>query len=79
MKLNLAPLGPDDTILANPTTMNETQDPMIETDPLDALNDGMDVENHVNMFLNLYDIEMSTNSSKKKRCEEGKEATSYAT
>ena len=52
---------------------------MDDTDPLDALNAGMEDDTYVDMFLNLQNIEnakMSTNSSKRKRWEEGEEATS---
>ena len=50
--------------------MKQFEDPMVDTAPLDALNVGMNVDNSVDMFLNLQnieDIEMSTNLSKRKR------------
>jgi len=53
---------------------------MIKNDPLDALNDRVDVENNTDMFLNLHNIEgveISTNSVKINRCEDGEEATSH--
>ena len=42
----------------------------------------MDAEDDVDMFMNLQnieDIEMSTDSAKCKRCEDGEEATFHAT
>ena len=50
----------------------------IEGDPLEAINDGMGDAN-VDAFLNLHtfeDVDMSSNSSKRKRQEEGEEASS---
>jgi len=46
---------------------------------LDAFNDGGEDEHIVDMYLNLQnleDVEMSTDSSKRKRSEEGEEASS---
>jgi len=62
--------------------IKQIEDPMIESDPLDALDDGMDVENDVDMCLNLKnieDIKMSTDFVTRKRYEDGQETTSYAT
>jgi len=63
--------------------MKHLEKPLAKDDPLDALNSSVaaDVEDdaNVDMFLNLQNIEnakMSTNSSKRKRWEEGEEATS---
>lgn len=50
-------------------------------EPLQATDEGMDEDEDIEMYLNLHnfeDIEMSTDSSKRKRCEEGEEATSQA-
>jgi len=52
---------------------------MFGADPLDGLNMAGEEEPNVDMFLNLQnidDVEMSTDSSKRKRKEEGEEATS---
>jgi len=52
---------------------------MVTGDPLDGMNLGGEEEPNVDMFLNLQnieDMEMSTDSSKRKRKEEGEEATS---
>ena len=75
---NPAPLGPDDIILANPSafTMNNLHDNY--GDPLDALGGDMDDAN-VDAFLNLHnieDVDMSCESAKRKRREEGEEASS---
>lgn len=50
-------------------------------EPLQATDEGMEEDEDIEMYLNLHnfeDIEMSTDSSKRKRCEEGEEATSQA-
>jgi len=63
-------VGPNDILLVNIAIMKQFEDPMVDTAPLDALNVGMNVDNSVDMFLNLQnieDIEMSTNLSKRKR------------
>ena len=59
--------------------MKQMEKPMAEANPLDALNIGMDDDPNVDMFVNLQNIEyveMSTDSSNRKRCAEGEEATS---
>ena len=76
--LDPTPLGPDGIFLANVVVMQGDQ-PMDPEDPLDALNAGGEDDHNVDMFLNLQnfeDVEMSTDSSKRKRSEEGEEATS---
>ena len=80
---NIIPKG---IILANPTAVTSTGlDPIVNRDPLDALRgpilEGMDEDENINLFLNLHkikDIDMSMDSSKRKRCEEGEEVTSHA-
>uniref|UniRef100_A0A7C9E8S4 Uncharacterized protein n=1 Tax=Opuntia streptacantha TaxID=393608 RepID=A0A7C9E8S4_OPUST len=59
--------------------------PAVNLKPLDvfpeAAVDGMDEEENVDLFLNLHtleDIDMSADSSKRKRCEEGEEVSSRA-
>ena len=37
--------------------MKQIKDPMVHTDPLDALNTGMEDDTNVDMFLNLQNIE----------------------
>ena len=72
-------LGPDDIILANPIAFNLVNDPVDEGDPLDAHNDVMD-DNDVEAFLNLHaidDVDMSSDSSKRKRLDDGEEASSH--
>ena len=76
--LDPAPLGPDGILLANALAMQKGQ-PIAPEDPLDALNEGGDDEHNVDMYLNLQnfeDVDMSTDSSKRKRSEEGEEASS---
>jgi len=76
--LDTAPLGHDGILLANALAMQRGQ-PLAPEDPLDALNEGGDEEHNVDMYLNLQnleDVEMSTDSSKRKRREEGQEASS---
>ena len=77
--LNLAPLGPNDIILANTMVMKQVEKQLVEREPLDALNLGVEDEANVDMYLNLHnieDVEMSMDLSKRKRSEEGEEATS---
>jgi len=59
--------------------------PAVNLDPLtvfpEAAVDGMDEEDNVDLYLNLHkieDIDMSTDSSKRKRCEDGEEVSSSA-
>jgi len=75
---NPAPLGPEDIILANTVAFKMDNPTVPASDPLDALNDDLaDVE--MDDFLNLQnfeDVEMSSDSAKRKRREEGEEASS---
>ena len=51
-----------------------------EGDPMDAINDDME-DTNVDAFLNLHtfeDVNMSNDSSKRKRLEAGEEATSHS-
>ena len=76
---NPAPLGSDDIILANPMAFKLVNDPVDVGDPLDAHNDAMD-DNDVEAFLNLHaidDVDMSSDSSKRKRLDDGEEASSH--
>ena len=57
--------------------------PALNLDPLaifpEADVDGMDEEDNVDLYLNLHkieDIDMSTDSAKRKRCEDGEEVSS---
>ena len=73
-----APLGPDGIMLANALAMQPGQHMGIE-DPLDALNAGQDDEHNVDLYLNLQhydDMDMASDSAKRKRIEEGEEASS---
>ena len=63
---NSVALGPNDIIMANTTVMKQVEKLMVEDNPLDALNIGVDDETNVDMYLNLQNIEdvkMSTDSS----------------
>ena len=65
-------------MLANALAMQPGQHMGIE-DPLDALNAGQDDEHNVDLYLNLQnydDVDMASDSSKRKRIEEGEEASS---
>ena len=76
---DLAPLGPNVIIWANAMVMQQREMQFVQGDPLDAFNLGGEEEPNVDMYLNLQnveDVEMSTDSSKRKRNEEGEEATS---
>ena len=76
---NSAPVGLDGILLANPLVMHHNDVLMFGADPLDGLNVTGEEEPNLYMFLNIQnieDVEMSTDSSKRKRKEEGKEATS---
>jgi len=76
---NPALLGPDDIILANPMAFKIDHPQATEADPLDAINAGMEDAN-LDEFLNLQnfeDVDMSSDSSKGKRLEEGKQASSH--
>jgi len=78
-----APLGPNDIILANslvmhPGKVQSVADDLAE-DPLDALRMGEDDEVNMEVYLNLQiieDMEMSIDSAKRKRTEDGDEASS---
>ena len=59
--------------------MNSGKDLAIKDDPLDALKIGTDDAANLDVFLNLQnleDVEMSVDSSKRKRIEVGDEASS---
>ena len=78
-----APLGPNDIILANPLMMNSAKMQTVAedfmVDPLDALKMGVEVEANMDVFLNLQnfeDVEMSAESAKRKRAEDGDGASS---
>ena len=76
--LDPAPVGPDGIMLANPVIMQGKPSLALE-DPLDTLNAGGEDGCNNDMYLNLQnleDVEMSTDSSKRKRREEGEEASS---
>jgi len=77
---NPAPEGPDNIILANPLALHPETANNESYDPLDALNAVMEDPN-VDAFLNLHafeDVEMSSDSSKRKRLEDGEEASSHS-
>jgi len=77
--LDPTPVGPDDILLAN-TVMMQGEHSMTPADPLDAFNDGGEDDQNIDMYLNLQnleDVEMSTDTSKRKRSEEGEEASSH--
>lgn len=57
------------------------EDPRHHDEALDVTDEGLNEDEDIEMYLNLHnieDIEMSTDSSKRKRCEEGEEVTSKA-
>jgi len=60
--------------------MKQQGAPMVGADPLDALNSNIEDDPNVDKFLNLQnieDVEMSTDSTKRKQCEEEEKATSH--
>ncbi|KAJ8444540.1 hypothetical protein Cgig2_000819 [Carnegiea gigantea] len=72
-------------VLANLASMKSQDEGSPNDDNLVAMvagdDEGMDEEENVDMFLNLEnieDVEMSTDSSKRKRVEEGEECTSHS-
>ncbi|KAJ8429480.1 hypothetical protein Cgig2_011066 [Carnegiea gigantea] len=76
---NPTPINPKGIILANLSAMVE--DPPINEEPLDATDEGINDDEDIDKYLNFYnieDIEISTDSSKRKRCKDGEEATSQA-
>ena len=76
---NPVPIGLNNITLANATAMKELKTSGTREDPLDAFIEGRDDEANVDMYLNLpniEDVKMSTDSSKRKRCEESEETTS---
>ncbi|KAJ8436019.1 hypothetical protein Cgig2_007677 [Carnegiea gigantea] len=76
---NLAPTNPEGIVLANLNVVLE--DPPINDETLNDIDEGMNEDKNVDVYLNLHnieDIEMSTDSFKRKRCEDGKEAISQA-
>ena len=82
---NPAPGTPKGVILANPAANAPILEPILELDHLEAFNedllDDMEAETHPDLYLNLHnfeDIEMSSDSAKRKREEDGEEATSQA-
>jgi len=83
---HLGPIIPEGIILASISSAAlPAPDLTLHQDPLDAFHrasiDGMGVEDNVDVFLNLQrieDIDMSTDASKHKRCEEGEEVNSHA-
>jgi len=49
--------------------------PLMQNNHVNCLNDGMDADDNVDMFLNLYNIEgieISLDSTKRERCEKGR-------
>uniref|UniRef100_A0A7C9D9R2 Uncharacterized protein n=1 Tax=Opuntia streptacantha TaxID=393608 RepID=A0A7C9D9R2_OPUST len=75
---NPAPLGPDDIILANVRAGKSDSLHCPDGDLLDAIAEGMD-DDAMDAYLNLNhfeDVDMSSDSSKRKRLEEGEEASS---
>ena len=79
----LADFIPEGVILANPRVAGRSYlDPVVNHDPLDAfLGPVLDEEENVDLFLNLHkieDIDMSTDSSQCKRCEDGEKVSSHA-
>ena len=77
--LNPTLVGPNGILLANPLVMHHNDVQMFAADPLDGLNLAGKEDPKVDMFLNLQnveDVEMSTDSSKRKRKVEGEEGTS---
>jgi len=69
-----APVGPDGILLANAVVMQGEQ-PLAPEDPLDAFNAGGEDDHNIDVYLNLQnleDVEMSTDSSKRKRSEKGR-------
>lgn len=79
-QMNPTPSNPECIILAD--LKSKTDDLLDEDDPLDDIDKGINEDSNVDMYLNLQnieDIDMSTDSSKRKRCEDGEEVTSQAT
>ena len=80
MWFNPTPFGLNDIILTATTVMKQQGAPMVGADPLDALNSNIEDDPNVDKFLNLQnieDVEMSTDSTKRKQCEEEEKATSH--
>ncbi|KAJ8436506.1 hypothetical protein Cgig2_003204 [Carnegiea gigantea] len=83
--LCLEPRLIDEVILTNLIAIPPTDEPSLVPDPLDALNadmmDDMEAKNNVELYRNLYnieDIKRSSNSTKRKRSEDGDGANSKA-
>ena len=75
---NPTPLGLNDIILANIVALKQGKTQIAEGDPLDAFNLGVKEEANMDVFLNLQnieDVDMSMDSSKRKRIEQGEEAS----
>ena len=61
--------------------MTIQDDPELNSDPLSAMEEGMDDDENIDKFYNLdniKDVEMSNDSSKIKRAKEGEECSSHA-
>ncbi|KAJ8438410.1 hypothetical protein Cgig2_004520 [Carnegiea gigantea] len=76
------PTGPNEIILANPNAIEPQDDCSTPSDNLLAMvedgDGGIEDDANIDMFLNLEnieDVEMSTDSTKRKRIEEGEELT----
>ena len=84
--LLLAPVNATGIVLAHPAAAaSYVSESDANCDPLKAYSgeflDSMDDDTNVDIFLNLQnftDIEMSTDSAKRKRCEDGEEVASQA-
>jgi len=79
--VNLAPLGPENIILANPSVMIQPNVSLPYEDPLDAMEEGGDDNENVDIFLNLeklHDVDMPTDSGKRKRIDAGEAFSSQA-
>ena len=75
---NPAPLGSEDIILANVRACKSAQLQCPEGDPLAAIDAGVE-DDTIDAYLNPHhfeDVDMSSDSSKRKRLEEGEEASS---
>lgn len=84
IKVTSRTCDPAGIILANPTDMKNQGEGSSNIDTLNAVTDDdeerMDAYENANMFLNLEnieDVEMSTDSSKRKRVEEAEECNSH--
>ena len=67
--------------LASPAAMMIQDDPELNSNPLSAIEEGMDDEENIDMFRdldNIKDVEMSTDSTKIKRAKDGEECSSHS-